>query len=282
MKSLICFFLVLTLTSLINSQSSMIFDVGTTIHVGTGADICADVVTINGTFTGEGTLCDEGTIPVELTCKVFLEGSYSSPGMTTYLNTSGVIPLNQPYNVTPWNYSGTESVTNIPLGVVDWILVELRSNTTTVAARYAAFLKSDGNIVDLDGASPVKFDGVDNGSYYVVTYHRNHLGIMSSSAQMFNVGSTTSYDFTNGDGSQFYPGNGSGAKLLETGPPNVWGMMGGDSNSSGIVTNSDKDGIINELNNAGYYNGDTNLSGIVTNSDKDLIINNLNKSSSLP
>lgn len=48
------------------SQSTMEFQSGTTIEVTTGADICADVVLINGTFSGIGTKCG-GALPVELT-----------------------------------------------------------------------------------------------------------------------------------------------------------------------------------------------------------------------
>jgi hypothetical protein len=50
-----------------------------------------------------------------------------------------------------------------------------------MVARRAVFLKNDGSVVDLDGASPVEFDDTPKGSYYVVIYHRNHLSIMSSS-----------------------------------------------------------------------------------------------------
>jgi len=55
---------------LINSQfvpgqSLIEFQSGTTIEVTTGADICADNVTIQGTYTGIGTLCN-GPLPVEL------------------------------------------------------------------------------------------------------------------------------------------------------------------------------------------------------------------------
>lgn len=51
---------------LTNAQSSMVYEAGTTIEVTTGADICADNVTIQGTYTGTGTLCN-GPLPVELT-----------------------------------------------------------------------------------------------------------------------------------------------------------------------------------------------------------------------
>ena len=55
---------------LINSQfvpgqSLIEFQSGTTIDVTSGADICADNVTIQGTYTGVGTLCN-GPLPVEL------------------------------------------------------------------------------------------------------------------------------------------------------------------------------------------------------------------------
>lgn len=46
-------------------QSSMVFDVGTNIEVTGSADICADVVTINGTFSGDGTKCNS-PLPITL------------------------------------------------------------------------------------------------------------------------------------------------------------------------------------------------------------------------
>jgi hypothetical protein len=41
---------------------------------------------------------------------VILEAAYNGTDMSTTLNDNGIIPLSQPYNVTPWNYNGTESV----------------------------------------------------------------------------------------------------------------------------------------------------------------------------
>jgi len=61
------FFLLLyfTITSMVLAQSSMVYEIGTTVDVTTGADICADNVSIQGTYTGTGTLCN-GPLPVEL------------------------------------------------------------------------------------------------------------------------------------------------------------------------------------------------------------------------
>ncbi len=47
------------------AQSSMEFQSGTTIEVTTGADICADTITINGSYSGGGTQCG-GALPIEL------------------------------------------------------------------------------------------------------------------------------------------------------------------------------------------------------------------------
>lgn len=46
-------------------QSSVQFGTGTSVEIGAGADLCADQININGTYTGTGTLCD-GPLPVTL------------------------------------------------------------------------------------------------------------------------------------------------------------------------------------------------------------------------
>jgi len=95
--------------------------------------------------------------------KIFLEGPYSSGTMLTNLNSSGYLPLTQPYSAAPWNYSGTESVAagffSTHPTIVDWVLLELRTGTSaaTTVAKRAAFIKSDGTIVDLNGLDPVTF-----------------------------------------------------------------------------------------------------------------------------
>ncbi len=52
-------------SAIIFCQSSIVFDFGTTIDVGGGADVCADALTVNGTYTGGGAFCG-GALPVEL------------------------------------------------------------------------------------------------------------------------------------------------------------------------------------------------------------------------
>jgi hypothetical protein len=111
--------------------------------------------------------------------KIFLQGPYASGSMNTTLRNNGYVPPAQPYSAAPWNYTGTEAVDTVPVGVVDWVILELRSDLTTQVSRRAAFLKSDGSLVDLDGVSSVKFPAVTPGDYYVVVRHRNHLAVMT-------------------------------------------------------------------------------------------------------
>ena len=116
--------------------------------------------------------------------------------MNTTLNANGQIPLSQPYNVSPWNYSGTESVVTFPPDIVDWILLEFRETAGgpetatpgTMITQRAFFLNDDGTIVNLDGTRDIKIElPTVNDNLYVVVYHRNHLGVMSANPISFNT-----------------------------------------------------------------------------------------------
>jgi hypothetical protein len=43
----------------------------------------------------------------------------------------------------------------------------------------SALVQRDGDIVDIDGVSPLKFTSAQPASYFVAVKHRNHLGVMS-------------------------------------------------------------------------------------------------------
>ncbi len=221
------------------------------------------------------------TLNVQLQLKVFLEGAYNGTGMDTQLNS--LIPLQQPYNQPPFNYQGDESVTEIPEGVTDWVLIELRdtvlpsmATAETVIARKAAFLKSDGSVVDIDGTSNLQFSALLKGNLYVVVRHRNHLDIISKWEPVENSG-LTDYDFTVkgqsfGTGSQKDAGNG------------VYVMIAGDSNGDGIIDDSDRTATWqSETGKSGYLSSDLNLDGQSNNTDKnDLWYINDGKGSFLP
>jgi hypothetical protein len=204
--------------------------------------------------------------------KVYLEGPFSTSEMTTYLNTQGFLPLNQPYNAGPWNYLGTESVASIPnTNVVDWILIELRetagdastATSSTMIGRQAAFLLKNGQVVSTNGSSLPLFSLTITNNLYVVIWHRNHLAIMSSVPLVLSGGSY-SYDFSTG-ATVVYGGQ-NGHKSIATG---IWGMIAGDGNSDGLVGTTDKvDVWAVQAGYSGYLKGDFDLNGNVDNVDK--------------
>ena len=210
---------------------------------------------------------------LQVKLKVFLQGPYDATGdsMSTALNES--IPKTSPYT------EDERTVSSIPADIIDWVLVELRSTVdgSAVVSR-SAFLHKDGRIVADDGTTLYIEMSTSAGDYFIVIKHRNHLAVESDEAHTLSSGSSTLYDFTVDESTAYDKYYGGDASLLES---SVYGMYAGDSNQSGIITNSDKDGIISDLNKAGYYEADTNCSGIITNSDKDTIITNLNKATSV-
>ena len=202
--------------------------------------------------------------------KVFLQGPYSSGAMNTTLQTSSLIPTSQPYNCNPWNYNGSESLSNIPSGVADWILVELRSDINTAVQTRAAFLISNGSIHDIDGSDHVNFNGIPDGSYYIVIKHRNHLAVMSASTVSLPNTSGTVYDFTTGQ----TKAHGTNPMIALDG--GKYGMIAGDANSDGQVTTLDYNFWLPNARAAktGCSNTDENLDGLNTTLDYNLWLPN--------
>ena len=186
----------------------------------------------NGIYTDEVTLYVN---PLLVNVKVLLQGAYnpSTGVMITSLRTKAYFPLSQPYSGAPWNYSGTESVASVPANVVDWVLVDLRTGTAaaTQVDRKAAFVLSDGSLVDLDGVSPLAFPDRNLGNYYIVIRHRNHLAIMSAVAVSLSSSSTL-YDFT----SSLTQAYGIAPMILASDSKAM--MIAGDVNSNGTARTS--------------------------------------------
>ena len=79
------------------------------------------------------------TSVVQVSARVILDGPYNegSDRMSDALRVANVVPTAQPYGSAPFNYSGTETTTSGVLAnsdpdnaIVDWVLLELRDNTT--------------------------------------------------------------------------------------------------------------------------------------------------------
>jgi parallel beta-helix repeat protein len=218
-----------------------------------------------------------GSNNINVNLNILLEGSFNNGSMSTTLTNDGHLPLNQPYNQAPWNYSGNQTVASIPSGVVDWVLLELRTGTsaTTTIVRKAAFLKSDGSVVALDGVSKVTFDGLPAGSYYVVIRHRNHLAVMSANTLSLSDNSSL-YDFTTG------PGKAYGTNPMSDLGNGKWGMTAGDGDINGLVNVIDYGTVGNFLFATGYIFGDLDMNGVINVMDYAKTNLNLFKNSQVP
>lgn len=222
---------------------------------------------------------------ITLDLKVFLEGPFNGTEMNTNIIALPDFPLSQPYNISPWNYNGTEWVSVIPnTDIVDWVLVELRdtegdSTTATpdkMINRQAAFLKKDGTIAGMDGINPISYAGTITNNLYVVIWHRNHLAVMSS-GPLTNAGGIYTWYFMD----QLSKAYLDGQKYLIGGH---FGMIGGDCNASGRINSVDEDfKWTNQSGKAGYYSSDLNLDLQVNNIDKDSIwYANIGRENKLP
>jgi hypothetical protein len=210
------------------------------------------------------------TLRLHIDLTALLEGPFNGTDMNTGLNSAGLIPLNQPYNTSPWNYPGTESVAAIPnAGVVDWVLIELRdapdsasATSAATVARKAAFILNDGSIVDTDGFSNLQFDISITQKLFAVVWHRNHLGIMSANNLIESDG-VYSYNFSTGDNTVY---GSDGQKQIAAGK---WGMYGGNGDGNDTVNSSDYNIWSQKAGYEGYRKADFNLNGQVNNPDKD-------------
>jgi hypothetical protein len=233
--------------------------------------------------------------------------------MNDALRTQSLIPLNQPYGVlTDFNYAGTESISSTVLtvsgnnAIVDWVMLELRSsaNSSTVTARRAALIQRDGDIVDVDGTSPVTFSGLLGGNYYVSVRHRNHLGVMNALPVTINS-TPVIVDFTLSTTANYNSSSPYAQHTFTSGIRTMWaGNASGDNNVIFQGPGSDIDYVFSDVyfalgNSAGdanfvrngYLRTDFNLDGNTIyqgpDSDTDIVFFNilyyfLGNSSQLP
>ncbi|MBP6573011.1 MAG: SBBP repeat-containing protein [Flavobacteriales bacterium] len=239
----------------------------------------------------------EGTIAtVSVPVRVMLEGPYdASTGlMNDALRGLAAFPLSDPYPALGYTHTGgsTGSISPAVLSVsgddaiTDWVLIELRdaNDAGTVVSSRSALLQRDGDVVDLDGTSPVAF-AVGQANYYVAALHRNHLGCMTGTS--VSISSTSPLvDLTTSTTATF----GTDARKSVTGAVPVEVLWSGDVNFDGVLkytgTDNDRDPILIAIGGTvptnttdGYRAEDVNLDGTVkytgTDNDRDPILINI-------
>jgi len=205
---------------------------------------------------------------------LWMEGPYDAPTnkMVTTLNQFNLLPLSQPYNVAPWNYTGTESVSSFTAQTVDWVKVSFRTSVSksSEVLSTVALLNEDGCLTFPD---PDFFPESLGSSFYIVVEHRSHIGVMTPTAINVSGGMLT-YDFRSGDS---YTNGGQGQKEIASG---IWAMFAGDGDQLQDLNGYDINGTDNAswLPKNGEFNvysfADYNMDGDVSGADKILWSNN--------
>ncbi len=115
--------------------------------------------------------------------------------MRSDLRSLGLIPTVEPYTalgLSLENAGATVTSTMLQVtgdqAIVDWVVLELRNADAgySVAARKAALVKANGEVISTDGTSQVLFSVPTAGKHLVIR-HRNHLPAMTAAPLSANA-----------------------------------------------------------------------------------------------
>jgi hypothetical protein len=207
--------------------------------------------------------------------RILLEGSYRDGKMRTDLKHSDLLPIYQPYNMSPWNINGDVSVGTIPENCVDWILVQLRNDLTNTVNSKVALLTNDGTVLNTEGCS-FTYWSIPSGEYYIVIKHRNHLSIMSAQKVKIEQGESVNYDFTDSQSKAY------GENSMASVGDGKYAMIAGDGDANGVVNILDYSTVANSILSIGYALGDIDMNGVMNVLDYSFIGRNLLKKANLP
>jgi hypothetical protein len=207
---------------------------------------------------------------------------------TTYTTnpTIEALMLTSPYTDAP------ATVSDVPSGVTDWIKLELRdpASPTTVLGKSSAFIKSDGAIVGLDGASlPVIKNG--NPTSIVAVVHRTHLSIRTPNAGI-DVANPALYNFAldtlnayrnpannNNSSMKYIASQNKFVMWAANGNSNTNVRFGGPANDRDYLLNTILGGVPTAVLTSVYSTGDYNMNGIVRfggpANDRDFLLNSV-------
>jgi hypothetical protein len=224
----------------------------------------------------EHDFCVEGNSGIIVNLKALLEGAFNSSGqlMNDVLRSGNELPLGEPYTALGFNQvgGGGESTTLDILAVtgvdaiVDWIFVELRDGTdpTSVIATQVGLIQRDGDIVGVDGVSPLDLVNPGVSDVYVVVRHRNHFGVRTN--DVYATSGLITIDYTDPTLNVF-----GGANAM-TSVDGLMMLISADANGDGQVNSVDKNIHWRVENGAPFdystIKADFNLDGVINSIDK--------------
>lgn len=216
------------------------------------------IVETNAIASDQCLIEPDQTGPPRIQLSVSLEG-YFNPTTNLMEATLTYTPLEQPFNVAPFLYYGTEAFRNqLPTDFVEWVLIELREETNIemVASRKACYLTQTGQIKDLTNGNDITFSRLKPGAYHVAVFHRNHLAVVSDQALTLDDKGEVTFTFA-GD-------NTKGADTMRL-INNTWVMLAGDVSHNGEINDSDIEAWYNQGAAVGGYRTEDLDGNTITN-----------------
>jgi hypothetical protein len=217
--------------------------------------------------------------PVGVNVRTFLEGPFEAGNILMHdsLRVAGLLPQEEPFTALGFVHAGFgggetlgPNATNAmgPDAVVDWILLEARdaSDPTRMISTRSALVQRDGDVVETDGTSLLKWPMLIGGHHLVIR-HRNHLGAMSAAPIEFDPYTTTGFDATDPatalHGTEAMHTLGT-VRALWKGNAHVDAQVRytGDSNDRDIVLQA-IGGAVPTNTVSGYHPADANMDGII-------------------
>lgn len=228
-----------------------------------------------------------GGLVSNIVMRLFLEGALdpSSKLMRDDLRAQNLVPLIEPFSAlgythvylppgmqisdpTILNVSGNDAI-------VDWVFYKVyhSNDPTNVLVARSALLQRDGDIVELDGVTPLQVDFFQLCNTVIAVYHRNHLAIRTAPGGV---------QFASYQNNLLLLDLTDNATLLDGFDPvkivnGVQAIWAGDASNDAIISATDRSLVWNDRNITGYHLTDANLDGVVNAADRSMIWNNRNK-----
>ncbi|CAL2104308.1 exported protein of unknown function [Tenacibaculum sp. 190130A14a] len=210
---------------------------------------------------------------ITMSIKAFLQGAASNPNtgeesfMRDDLRVGGLLPTTSPYSdalttdISVFNTTGSNAI-------VDWIWIELRDaiDGSVVVDGKSGLLQRDGDIVGIDGVSPINFTQTA-GNYFIVIKHRNHLSVQSINTHNLSA-SNTSIDYSSDNTSL----KGTANAVINMGN-GIFAIPVGDQDDNGQIQNADVSAVIQLLGGSGYNKADMDMNGQIQNTDINTLLN---------
>lgn len=231
-----------------------------------------------------------------LAARAALDGPYDASNglMSDDLRSLADFPMVEPYTAMGYAHigGGAESISPTvllvtgPDAIVDWVILELReaNDPSQIVASRSALIQRDGDVVDLDGQSPLRI-AMPPGHYHIALRHRNHLGVMTA-APLLLTNSITSLDLASASTATF----GTASRKSITGAFPAAALWAGDVSFDGLLKytgdGNDRDPILQAIGGSiptntvmGYTQQDVDMNGWVKytgeDNDRDPILQNI-------